>query len=98
MKKLIVIGNGMVGYKFCEKLVNSNRSDEFEITVFGEESRPAYDRVHLSEYMSEKSAEQLLLAPTNRYKENTITLHTSSLVSQFNPQNKQITTTTNEIY
>lgn len=98
MKKLIVIGNGMVGYKFCEKLVNSNRSDEFEITVFGEESRPAYDRVHLSEYMSEKSAEQLLLAPTNWYKENNITLHTSSLVSQVDPQNKQITTYKNEIF
>ncbi len=98
MKKLIVIGNGMVGYKFCEKLVSSNGSDEFDITVFGEEPRPAYDRVHLSEYMSNKSAEQLLLAPANWYKDNHIKLHTSSLVSRVDTKNKQITTYKNQVF
>lgn len=98
MKKLIVIGNGMVGYKFCEKLVHSNRSSEFDITVFGEESRPAYDRVHLSEYMNEKTAEQLLLAPTGWYKENSIKLCTASMVSEIDPKNKKITTYKKEVY
>ncbi|WP_417364138.1 nitrite reductase large subunit NirB [Galbibacter sp.] len=98
MNKIIVIGNGMVGYKFCEKLVSSERSDEFDITVFGEEPRPAYDRVHLSEYMNEKSAEQLLLASTEWYQENNIKLHTSSLVSEIDPKNKQITTYKNEVF
>jgi nitrite reductase (NADH) large subunit len=50
MKKIIVIGNGMVGYKFCEKFVSKSNTDQFKITVFGDEPRPAYDRVHLSEY------------------------------------------------
>lgn len=98
MKKLIVIGNGMVGYKFCEKLVNSDRSDEFDITVFGEESRPAYDRVHLSEYMDTKSATQLLLAAPNWYQDNNIKLHTSSLVSEIDPKNKQIITYKKEVF
>ena len=41
--KIVIIGNGMVGYKFCEKLV-AKSSQDFDITVFGEEIRPAYDR------------------------------------------------------
>src|SRR5690606_28771320 len=98
MKKLIVIGNGMVGYKFCEKLVDSGRSNEFEITVFGEESRPAYDRVHLSEYMNNKSADQLLLAPEDWYKDHNIKLHTASFVSEIDPKNKQIITYKDEVF
>ncbi len=58
--KIVVIGNGMVGYKFCEKLVAKNISGQFNIVVFGEETRPAYDRVHLSEYFAGKSADDLV--------------------------------------
>ena len=50
--KIVVVGNGMVGYKFCEKLAARNANGKFEIIVFGEEARPAYDRVHLSDYFS----------------------------------------------
>jgi len=57
--KIVVVGNGMVGYKFCERLSAKNDYGQFEITVFGEEARPAYDRVHLSEYFSGKSENDL---------------------------------------
>jgi nitrite reductase (NADH) large subunit len=56
-KQIIVIGNGMVGYKFCEKMIS--KSKDFNITIFGEEPRRAYDRVHLSEYFNGKSADDL---------------------------------------
>jgi nitrite reductase (NADH) large subunit len=69
MKKVIVVGNGMVGYKFCEKLIA--KSNDFDITVFGEEPRPAYDRVHLSEYFGEKTIEELTMAPLSWYAETT---------------------------
>lgn len=72
--RIVVIGNGMVGYKFCEKLI-AKSSGQFHITVFGEEIRPAYDRVHLSEYFTGKSAEDLSLAPVSWYADNNITLH-----------------------
>ena len=49
MKTIIVVGNGMVGYKFCEKLTTHKQSNNYKLIVFGEEPRPAYDRVHLSE-------------------------------------------------
>ena len=53
--KIVIIGNGMVGYKFCEKLLAKADQNEFEITVFGEEIHPAYDRVHLSGFFSGKT-------------------------------------------
>ncbi|HWK05999.1 MAG TPA: nitrite reductase large subunit NirB [Puia sp.] len=57
---VVVIGNGMVGHKFCEKLMAASPS--FQVVVFGEEPRPAYDRVHLSEYFNGKSANDLGLS------------------------------------
>ena len=61
--KLIVIGHGMVGHKFLETLLGGEAS-QFEVTVLCEEPRPAYDRVHLSEFFAGKSADELsLVAP-----------------------------------
>ena len=73
--KIVIIGNGMVGYKFCEKLVSKAQTGKFKITVFGEEIRPAYDRVHLSEFFSGKTAEDLSLAPEDWYASNQIQLY-----------------------
>ena len=56
--KLVVIGNGMVGHKLLEELVGV---PDLDITVLCEEPRPAYDRVHLSEFFSGKTAEELSL-------------------------------------
>lgn len=92
MKKVIVIGNGMVGYKFCEKLVAKSLPGQFEITVFGEEIRPAYDRVHLSEYFAGKTAEDLLMAPKEWYAINNILLHLGDPVISIDRAGKSITT------
>lgn len=81
-KKLVVIGNGMVGYKFCEKLVAKDPLHIFHITVFGEEPRAAYDRVHLSEYFSGRSAADLSLAPDDWYALNGIDLHLGDPVTE----------------
>ena len=92
MKKIIVVGNGMVGYKFCEKFVAQEQSKDFEITVFGEEPRPAYDRVHLSEFFENQDAKALEMAPAEWYKENGITLVVGERVSDINRNNKTIAT------
>jgi len=60
--KIIVIGHGMVGHKFVESLAAA--APHLHITVLGEEPRPAYDRVHLSEFFAGKTAGDLsLVAP-----------------------------------
>ncbi|CAE6785066.1 Nitrite reductase [NAD(P)H] [Paraburkholderia domus] len=58
--KVVVIGHGMVGHKLLECLVD-DASAALHVTVLCEEPRPAYDRVHLSEFFSGKSAEDLSL-------------------------------------
>jgi nitrite reductase (NADH) large subunit len=88
--KIVVIGNGMVSYKFCEKLVAKNSSKQIEIVVFGEEIRPAYDRVHLTEFFSGRSAQDLLLASADWYISNNITLHLGDPVKSIDRSRKII--------
>ncbi|MEM6344949.1 MAG: nitrite reductase large subunit NirB [Bacteroidota bacterium] len=90
MKKIIVIGNGMVGYKFCEKFVQSPLKEEVQLTVLGSEVYPAYDRVHLSEYFSGKTAEDLSLANRDWYAENGIELITGALVTGIDTDQQEV--------
>ncbi|MCO5948336.1 nitrite reductase large subunit NirB [Mucilaginibacter flavidus] len=85
---IIVVGNGMVGYKFCEKLVA--KSSAFNIIVFGEEPRRAYDRVHLSEYFAGKSADDLSMSSASWYTDNNIQLHLDDPIQEINRVNKTI--------
>lgn len=65
----------MVGYKFCERLFDKDTEGQFQIVTFCEEKRPAYDRVHLSEFFAGKTAEDLSMAPLDWYKERNIEIH-----------------------
>ncbi len=76
---VVVIGNGMVGHRFCEKL---KAAASFKIVVFGEEPRPAYDRVHLSEYFNGKSAADLSLSMTGWFEDEEIVLHLGDAVRE----------------
>lgn len=89
--KIVVIGNGMVGFKFCEKLITKAQPQQFNIVVFGEEIRPAYDRVHLSEFFSGKTADDLLMSPLNWYAENNITLHLADPITNIDREAKTVT-------
>ncbi len=33
MQKVIIVGNGMVGYKFCEKFVAQSGGKDFKMTM-----------------------------------------------------------------
>jgi nitrite reductase (NADH) large subunit len=71
---LVVIGNGMVGQRFCD-LMTEGESPVARVVTFCEEPLPAYDRVHLSEYFSGKDAAALSLASLDWYRERSIELH-----------------------
>jgi nitrite reductase (NADH) large subunit len=60
-KTLLVVGQGMVGYKLLECLVENGGTDTWRIVAFGEEPRPAYDRVSLSTYFAGRTADDLSL-------------------------------------
>ncbi len=73
--KLVVIGNGMVGHKLLEELADvPNLVQKLEITVLCEEPRPAYDRVHLSEFFSGKTADDLSLVQPGFFDRDKLTL------------------------
>lgn len=72
-RRIVVVGNGMVGHHFVASLVEADTGDH--ITVIGEEPRPAYDRVHLSDVFSGRSPEDLALATRETYKNWGVTAH-----------------------
>lgn len=98
MKNILVVGNGMVGYKFCEKFMAHDKGKEFKLTVFGEEPRPAYDRVHLSEFFENKDAKKLELAPRSWYTDNNIELVTGEKVTAITRDDKKVETSNGNTY
>jgi len=98
MLNIIVVGNGMVGYKFCEKFVEKSEAKDFKITVFGEEPRPAYDRVHLSEFFENQDAKALEMAPAAWYDDKGINLVVGERVADINRTSKTITTFKDRVF
>ena len=74
-RTVVVIGNGMVGHRFCERLVALDTEREFQIVTFCEEPRPAYDRVNLTKYFASRDALKLALAAPAWYESQGIDLH-----------------------
>lgn len=73
---LVLVGNGMVGWKLCQRLVEIGATKgALRLVVFGEEPRPAYDRVHLTELFEGKTEDELTLAHEDWYASNGIELH-----------------------
>ena len=98
MKTIIVVGNGMVGYKFCEKFVSKASKEKFKLIVFGEEPRPAYDRVHLSAFFKKSDAKALEMAPISWYEENGIELITNERVIDIRRKEQCISTINDKNY
>lgn len=98
MKKIVIIGNGMVGYKFCEKFLHKAPSAQYQLVVFGEEPRLAYDRVHLSDYFLNQSEDKLRLATKEWYQERDIELHVGELVIDIDRKAKTIKTHKEKTY
>jgi len=90
-QRIVVIGNGMVGHSFLEKLIASDGFENFEVTVFGEEPRKAYDRVYLSSYFSGKTAADLSLVKPGFYEENDINLYLKDKVVDIDRTQNTIT-------
>ncbi len=95
---LVVVGNGMVGHRFCEKLVEYDVARLLRVTVVGEEPRPAYDRVHLTDYFASRSAEKLSLATRDWYAERGIELLTGTTVAEIRRDASQVITADGRTY
>jgi len=83
MKKprLVMIGNGMAGVRTLEELFKI-APDHYDVTVFGAEPHPNYNRILLSPVLAgEQTIEQIILNPLPWYTEHGITLHLGKTVT-----------------
>jgi len=88
-QRIIVVGNGMVGHHFVEQLAQDS---QYHITVLSAESRLAYDRVHLSEYFSGKTADDLALTTPEVYTQLGVEFYLDAKVIAIDKVDKTVTT------
>jgi nitrite reductase (NADH) large subunit len=78
--KLVMIGNGMAGVRTLEELLKL-APHGYDITVFGAEPHPNYNRILLSPVLAgEQTLDEIILNPLAWYAEHGITLHLSKKV------------------
>ncbi|KQM79768.1 nitrite reductase large subunit NirB [Xylophilus sp. Leaf220] len=81
-QKLVLVGNGMAGVRTLEELLKID-PDLYEITVFGAEPHPNYNRILLSPVLAgEQTVEEIVLNPWSWYEENGITVHAGRKVTE----------------
>ncbi len=80
--KLVMVGNGMAGVRTLEELLKLT-PDLYDITVFGAEPHPNYNRILLSPVLAgEQTLEEIVLNSWEWYRENGITLHAGWTVTR----------------
>src|SRR6188472_919591 len=89
-QNIVVIGNGMVGQRFCERLVEFDTQKQYCITTFCEEPRAAYDRVGLTSFFAHRDAQKLMLARLDWYREQGIELHIGDRAAKIDRQAKVV--------
>src|SRR5262245_43400964 len=89
-RKLVVVGNGMAGIAFVERLLERT-PDRYAITVFGDEDHPNYNRILLSSVLAgEASWEDITLNPDSWYAERGIELFKGVRVAAIDRANKTV--------
>src|SRR2546423_5275094 len=78
--RLVCVGNGMAGVRTIEELIGI-APDLFDITIFGAEPHPNYNRILLSPVLAgEQTLDEIVLNSREGYEENRIKLHTGRKV------------------
>lgn len=79
--KLVVVGNGMAGIRTVEELLKLD-PDLYDITVFGSEPYPNYNRILLSPVLTgEQTISDIILNDVDWYARNGIALHLGAEVT-----------------
>ncbi|KAK4444658.1 putative nitrite reductase [NAD(P)H] [Podospora aff. communis PSN243] len=93
-KKVVVVGLGMVGISFIEKLLKLDaRAREYDITVIGDEPHLAYNRVGLTSFFEHRKVENLYLNPREWYEgiaDGALGYHLNTRVTDIHPAEKKV--------
>jgi nitrite reductase (NADH) large subunit len=80
--KLVMVGNGMAGVRTLEELIRI-APEFYDITVFGAEPHPNYNRILLSPVLAgEQTLEEIVLNDWSWYTDNGVTLHAGHKVTE----------------
>ncbi|MFZ2737577.1 MAG: nitrite reductase large subunit NirB [Burkholderiaceae bacterium] len=80
-QKLVMVGNGMAGVRALEELIKL-APEMYDITVFGAEPHPNYNRILLSPVLAgEQTLDEIVLNDWDWYRDNGITLHAGKKVA-----------------
>ncbi|HTR00038.1 MAG TPA: nitrite reductase large subunit NirB, partial [Candidatus Acidoferrum sp.] len=90
--RVVVVGNGMVGHRFIEYLLESAQAEQFDIVTFSEESRLAYDRVHLSAFFTGSTAADLALTTREYYRDHGVNFVLNDKVVAIDRIKKEVVT------
>jgi nitrite reductase (NADH) large subunit len=91
-EKLVLIGNGMAGVRTVEELLKL-APDMYDITVFGAEPHPNYNRIMLSPVLAgEKTLSDIVLNDRDWYSDNGITLKTGDAVTRIDRVARKVVT------
>ncbi|KAI0506063.1 nitrite reductase [Xylaria bambusicola] len=100
--RLVVVGLGMVGIAFIEKVLKLDaRAREYDIIVIGDEPHFAYNRVGLTSFFDHRKVENLYLNPQEWYAthatENQLNYHLNTLVTEIDSASKTVTCANGEV-
>jgi nitrite reductase (NADH) large subunit len=91
--KLVMVGNGMAGVRTLEEL-RKIAPDMYDITVFGAEPHPNYNRILLSPVLAgEMTIQDIILNDLQWYADNGITLHLGSKVTTIDRTKRSVLAT-----
>lgn len=88
--KLVMIGNGMAGVRTIEEILKI-APDRFEITIFGNEPYPNYNRIQLSTVLQgDTNVEDIIMNDWSWYEDNRIQLYTGEAITTIDKANKRV--------
>jgi nitrite reductase (NADH) large subunit len=88
--KLVMVGNGMAGCRTLEELLKL-APDLYDITVFGAEPQPNYNRILLSPVLAgETTLQDIVLNDFAWYSDNGITLHAGKEVTKIDRVKRRV--------
>ncbi|TKA83956.1 Nitrite reductase [NAD(P)H] [Friedmanniomyces simplex] len=95
-KRVVVVGLGMVGVAFIEKLMKFDvKRREYDVIVIGEEPHLAYNRVGLTSFFQHRQVENLYLNPASWYAsmpEGSLNYHLNTMVNSIDTEKKTVET------
>ncbi|WP_026453950.1 nitrite reductase large subunit NirB [Saccharomonospora iraqiensis] len=96
-RTLVVVGHGMVAHRLVQAVRSADTDGTWRIVVFGEEARPAYDRVGLTSYVDDWDADALALPGADYAADDAVTLRLGDPVVAVDRAGRCVRTASGEV-